>query len=159
MNTQAAQMMDRLWFREDLAWPPNDRPDELRTARIFNLLYAPYMPDKELFWNEYFNYKAKGLFLLYIDFDAKEPECSYSNLQKFLDQIEEGLLIWERKPTIRFAEELTVLLGIGHPNSRTFTPRREPLPNLPFLDLGETLSPIRAAYNLSRLEANPTQKP
>lgn len=153
MNTSAAELADKLWFREDIAWPANDRPEELRTARLFNLIYQPFFQDKNQFWQEYQTYKDQGLILLYVDFDAKTPECSYTETAKFLPQIEEGLLIWEKKKTIRFAEELTAFLGIGHPDSRKFSLKNKPMPNLPAFEVCSALAPLKNAYNAARLAA------
>lgn len=96
-----------------------------------------------------------GQTLVYVELDIREPELSYSTPENFQEQIEEGLLLWEKKQTIRFAEEYTVFLGIGHPGSRKFTDPSKPLPNLPVFELTESTAIIRDTYNQARLKSKP----
>ena len=64
MSTKMAEIADKLWLRENIEWPENDRPEQTRTARLFNLIYHRYFQDPKQFWELYFEKTALGLLLV-----------------------------------------------------------------------------------------------
>lgn len=149
-------LFDQLFPRENIAWPENDRPDELKIARVFNMMIQSFGVPKGAFWADLDKNTQANRMLVYLDLDQQCPEATFSEvtIEELLKNITEGLDLWSKTKNVRFNEEMTSFLGVGPASSRKFAP-----PNMVGL-LSETkdinaiipekLQPILEAYNKER---------
>jgi len=142
-----------------IRWPKNDQPDTPRILRLFNLIYFNHINDKEKIWKDWQDKKERKMVPIYIDFDTTAPEIEYAQLNPtpILDKIEEGLMQWKIKKSVRMNEQITCLLGIGHPDSRKLIPKVVSIPDIPNVELHYAKELIEE-YNQERIK-NSTPPP